>query len=68
MTANSYICTFIKDHSLAWRELLEEKQIKVKEQNSRAIFNYKVMADFSDPIVQEARGIVIDTKTLDVVC
>lgn len=68
MTKASYICNFIKDHPDNWRELLAEKKIKVKEEESLSIFNYDIMADFSDPIVQEARGIIINTDTLSVVC
>ncbi len=65
MTENSYICNFIKSHPKDWRELLAEKQIKVKEGRSLltlnyAIFNYDIMADFSDVVVQEARGIILD--------
>ena len=66
MTENSRICNFIAEHPQNWRELLAEKQIKVKDKGSLSIFNYDIMADFSDPVVQEARGIIIDTKTLDV--
>ena len=49
MTKASYICNFIKDHPNNWRELLTEKQIKVKDDNvlSISIFNYDIMADFS---------------------
>lgn len=60
MTKNSYICNFIVEHPQNWRDLLAEKQIKVKESGDYAIFNYGVMADFSDPIVQEARGIILN--------
>lgn len=67
MTKASYICNFIKDHPDNWRELLAEKQIKVKDEDSLSIFNYGIIADFSDPIVQEARGIIINIATLDVV-
>lgn len=67
-TKASYICNFIKDHPDNWRELLAEKQIKVKDEGSLSIFNYDMMVDFSDPIVQEARGIIINTDMLNVVC
>ena len=68
MTKASYICNFIKDHPDNWRELLAEKQIRIKGEGSLSIFNYDIMADFSDPIVQEARGIIINTDMLNVVC
>jgi len=51
-----------------WRDILQLKGIKVKEQDTLAILNYDIGCDFTDPIVQEARGIIIDTGTLDVVC
>lgn len=68
MTKASYICNFIKEHPDNWRELLAEKQIKVKDDPvlPLSIFNYEDLADFSDPVVQEARGIIINTETLDV--
>lgn len=68
MTEASYICNFIKDHPDNWRELLADKQIKVKDDDVLpiSIFNYEIMADFSDPVVQEARGIIINTMTLEV--
>ncbi len=68
MAENSYIVRFIRDNQDNWRSLLEEKRIKVKEENGFAIFNYDILADFSDPVVQEARGIIIQLKDLNVVC
>ena len=50
------------------KSLLEEKCIRVKFANNLAIFNYDISADFSDPVVQESRGIIIDTDSLEVVC
>ena len=60
MTQNSYICRLIHEHPDDWREICAEKKIKVKEQHGYAIFNYDIMADFSDPVVQEARGIILE--------
>lgn len=68
MTENSYICRFIRDNPETWRDELDMKKIRVKTDGDLSIFNYMVNADFSDPIVQEARGIIINRKTLDVVC
>ena len=69
MNNNSYICCYIKEHPDAWRDELKNKQILIKENNEHlAIFNYDIMADFSDPLVQEARGIILNLDTLDVVC
>ena len=70
MNNNSYICKFIAEHA-NWKELLEQKHIAVKINNylsDLAIFNYGIEADFADPVVQEARGIIIDLNNLEVVC
>ncbi len=74
MNNNSVICKFIKDNS-DWINLLSKKNIVVKiasdlfgQGKRAAIFNYEVLADFSDPIVQEARGIIIDPDELEVLC
>lgn len=64
---NSYICRFISEHE-NWRELLDEMGIGIKEEYPFAIFNYTIGCDFSSPIVQEARGIIIDLENLDVAC
>ena len=47
---------------------MADKHITVKESGNLAILNYAIVADFTDPVVQEARGIIIDTEKLDVVC
>lgn len=46
------------------------KKITIKDQFPLAIFNYNVveLPDFTDEVVQEARGIIINIETLDVVC
>ena len=68
MNKNSLICKFINDY-VNWREQLEHKNITIKEDaNGLCLFKYRVDAPFSDPIVREARGIIIDLNTLDVVC
>ncbi len=70
MNEKSLIVQFIRNHPNDWKELLEAKNIKIKfaPNDYRAIFNYSIDCDFSDPIVQEARGIIINLDTLDVVC
>lgn len=71
MNNNSYICKFIDAHPTNWKLLLQDRNIKVKfesEEKDVAIFNYDLLADFTDPIVQEARGIIINTKTKEVLC
>ena len=49
-------------------KLKKDFSIKIKKEDSYAIFNYTPESDFFSPIVQEARGIIIDTETLTVVC
>lgn len=51
-----------------WREAIKSLNISVKEDHNLAIFNYGIEADFSNPVVQEARGIIINTKTWEVCC
>lgn len=65
---NSYICTYINEHLDTWKEDFDNKHIKYKYQTPFCIFNYDIGCDFADPVVQEARGIIIDMNTLEVVC
>jgi len=52
-----------------WRgELSNLYKMHVKEKGHYAILNYDEFSDFSNPLIQEARGIIIDTETLEVVC
>lgn len=51
-----------------WRETISGMGIRIKENGDLAIFNYGIECDFSNPIVCEARGIIINTRTFDVVC
>lgn len=68
MNQNSKICCFIKENA-DWREILKnEYGITIKEEYPYAIFNYGLTSDFSSQIVQESRGIIINTDTLEVVC
>lgn len=66
----SVICALIKENPESWECICEEKNIKVKFADNLpyAIFNYQINADFNDPVVQEARGIIIDINNLEVVC
>ncbi len=68
MNSNSILCCFINNNIKDWKEKLEEKKIKVNICNNLAVFNYENDADFSDSVVQESRGIIINIDTLDVVC
>ena len=70
MTSNSIICNFINDYPNAWEQKMEAMQIRIKKDSVTpyAIFNYMIAADFFNPVVQEARGIIIDLEKLEVVC
>ncbi len=48
--------------------LMSEKHIKVKEKGNLAIFNYDISCDFADPVVCEARGIILDKAEQKIVC
>lgn len=68
MNKNSKICCFISENE-NWREILKQEYgITVKEEYHYAIFNYGINSDFSNPIVQEARGIIINIENLEVAC
>ena len=68
MNKNSKLCCFILEHE-NWRDILKDKyKVTVKEEYPFAIFNYGIDCDFSNPIVQESRGIIIDLDNIEVVC
>lgn len=71
MTNNSKLCKILSKYTDgAWMNILENDHhgITYKIEGDLAIFNYGIGADFYDPVVQEARGIIINTKTCEVVC
>ncbi len=69
MNKNSLLCNFISEHPDDFEKLLTEDYfIKVKRDGAYAIFVYDLGCDFSLPLVQEARGIIIDVETREVVC
>lgn len=82
MNKHSLICKYIATHRETWKEDFHKMGILCKEEETYAIFNYSliitensdtqiketVKVDFHNPIVQEARGIIIDFATLEVVC
>lgn len=70
MTNNSLICQYLASHKQEeWPDFFESKKIKYKDNgNGLMIFNYAVDANFTDPIVQEARGIIIAKPGYRVVC
>ena len=52
-----------------WMETLETLNVRAKiNDDNVAIFNYGIDADFTNPIVREARGIIIDLNNLRVLC
>ena len=65
----SKILNFIKENPDNWEELINAKDIATKHKGDLVCFKYNsIMSDFSDPIVCESRGIIIDVKNLKVVC
>lgn len=69
MNTHSVLCRFLSEHPDNWRTLLENDYgIRTKTEGSYTIFVYSSGADFFDPVVQEARGIILNTETLEVVC
>ena len=69
MNEKSHLCNFIKNHPTDWEAILTQSyKIKIKHDGPYAIFVYDTECDFADPIVQESRGIIINTETLTVAC
>lgn len=66
----SLICKFIKENA-NWRELLSAEPycLKIKEEGNYVLFKYNQLdSDFYNPIVREARGIIIDIDRIAPVC
>ena len=68
----SVICELIKSNP-NWRDIISSLFINMTSDGDLVIFNYGKLEDspnidFSNPLVQEARGIIINVKTLEVVC
>lgn len=63
----SQILNIIKTRA-DWREYIADKNIRIKEDPPYAIFNYGPDVDPLDPVVREARGIIIDLEQQEVVC
>lgn len=61
---------FLKTHRVSWKQVLSEPPycLKIKEKDSRVLFKYsQIDSDFSNPIVQEARGLILEKDTWQVV-
>lgn len=82
MTSKSYVCQELAS-IIATEQLTDDDtehvqllnvfrerhvDIKVKTELPLAIFNYGIDADFTNPVVQESRGIIINLDTLTVAC
>lgn len=67
---SSVICNIIKEHKNDWRVFFEEEypDITIKEEAPYAMFVYSIKSDFKDPVVQESRGIIINTEVPEVAC
>ena len=69
MNVRSVLCRFLAEHPNDWEALLTtEYSIKIKKEGDLAIFNYGFESRFSEPLVQEARGIILDHTRCEVVC
>lgn len=70
---NSKIATLIHDNPDTWQDIIESKGIRFHNKGTRYIFNYSpIDCHFDDPVVQEARGIILDIDddrgSISVVC
>ena len=70
MNINSKIVNFINEKGNMWRDEFEKlyPNVKIVDDGPLSLFKYGMLCNFSDPIVQEARGIIINTETKEVVC
>lgn len=68
MNRNSFLCRYLLEHPNWEQELPEQYALTVKRDGPYAIFNYSTGCDYTNPIVQEARGIILDVERLEVVC
>lgn len=67
---NLVLLNFIKNHQ-DWKELLQQPpyNLSIKEDGGYVILKYnQINSDFSQPLVKEARGIILDAATLVPVC
>lgn len=64
----SKILWLIKNNPGNWEKEINKRLIRTIHNGNRVCFKYGIEADFSDPIVCEARGIIIDVADMAVVC
>ena len=67
MTENSLISNLMSNNA-NWREVMKSKKIRIYEDDNYVLLSYGIGPNFNDPIVKEARGIILDKETLNVVC
>ncbi len=68
MNDHSLLCRYLFSHPDWETSLWNDYHIKVHRDGAYAIFNYSYDSRFSDPLVQESRGIILDTEKMEVVC
>lgn len=69
MNKSSLICRYIDTHRDTWETDFDKMSVRFKKDDSGlCIFKYNINADFSNPLICEARGIIIDLNSLEVVC
>ncbi len=70
MNERSHLCRFLAEHPDWELRLAEDYGLFIKRNGPYAIFNYGRDHEprFEEPLVQEARGIVLDVEALEVAC
>lgn len=66
-----HIQKFIQNHPTDWEELLSSEPflLKIKHKDHRVLFAYRQgQSDYNEPIVREARGLILDDRDFSVVC
>lgn len=64
----SRLLYYIKHNPDNWEQEINDRLIRTSHKGNLVCFKYGIEADFSDPLVCEARGIIIDAKHQTVVC
>lgn len=62
---------FLKSHPNNWKEILKDKPygLIIKEENNLVLFKYTMWdSDFSEPIVNECRGLILERDTWRPIC
>ena len=66
--SGSRILYFIRNNLDNWEQELNKRQIRTSHNGNRVCFKYGIEGNFSDPLVCEARGIIIDIAHQMVLC